>query len=724
MTEKNDSKDYHMPQLQETQHEDAIREMQQQLSEAYTQLKKSNDELKIALKRLQGEKDILDRLCMDFTSVYAVDLNTGKYETLKLAETTNAMGMLQREQTGFTHFNAYSDQYAEKYLTEENRGAFKNWFSCANLKKQLEDSDRTVFHYESIPNAAGQRYFEAQVIKVHQQEEPSECKALIGLRYIDDVIEKEKNIQQSIQAALDETQIKNEIISAIGKSYFYITRIDIDADRYEVVSGYENFPKNMEKGGCYSPNTRRNCEQIVDDEYLEDFLVFSDISTLAERLQSEESISMEYRIKSGDWHRARLIVKKRDEQGRVTNVLCAIRNVSDEKRKEVQLKLKAAEANREAREKTRFLSNMSHDIRTPMNGIVGLINMADQHPEDMELQTKCRIKIKELSGYLVSLVNDVLDINKIQTDDFKVNTVTFDIANMLREVNTDAAVKAARKNIDYVIDWDNSRMDHRYLVGNPVYVSRILSILSDNAIKFSHSGTTITVGCSAGRSDEKTIMYTFFCKDQGIGMSKEFVSRAFDMFSQEDEGSRTRYEGTGLGLAIAKKLAERMHGTIRLESEKGVGTTAYVELPFLIGDPDELPVVKDSKAVSLQGRRALVVEDNALNMEIATFILEDQGMLVEGAVNGLEGVRRFKESAPGYYDVILMDVMMPELNGLDATRRIRAMQRQDAREIPIIAMSANALADDTIKSWLAGMNEHLTKPLDSRKIMDAIRKCL
>ena len=568
-------------------------------------------------------------------------------------------------------------------------------------KKEEENLSLWVFANEEINN---------QKKEAERQQQLSDAYAVL------------KKSNDELKLALDKAELENEIIAAIGKSYYYISRIDLEEDYYEVVSGFEKFPDNVKLKGNFSKNVYQNCKTIVDEKYVDDLVAFLDISTLADRLQSEESVFMEYRMQNGDWRRVRLIIKKRNEQGRVTHVLCAVRSISEQKRRELELQFKAQEARRETREKTRFLSNMSHDIRTPMNGIVGLIDMAERYPDDMEMQAQCRIRIKELSGHLVSLVNDILDINKLQSDDLVIENTTFDIAEMLRTLNEASQLDAGKKDIEYVVNWEESKLNHRYIVGSPVYTARILSIFADNAIKFSHAGSRIVVSCTEKYADDENVVYSFFCRDHGIGMSKEFAEHAFDMFSQENETSRINYEGSGLGLAIAKQLADRLHGKIRLETEKGVGTTTILEMPFKIGNADDIPVAYTLENVSLQGLRVLIAEDNELNMEIARFILEDQGLITECASNGAECVQMFEASEPGYYDVILMDIMMPELNGLDATRKIRALPRKDAERIPIIAMSANALADDIIKSRLAGMNEHLTKPLDAKKIMEAIRK--
>ena len=528
-----------------------------------------------------------------------------------------------------------------------------------------------------------------------------------------------------LQKALAEAELKNEIIAAIGKNYYHITRIDIEEDYYEVVSGFENFPDSIKTKGSFSENVPPNCKKIVDSAYLEDFLAFMDISTLAQRLQNEESISTEYRLVNGNWSNTRLIVKKRNEQGIVTHVLCAIRNISNQKRKEQELAKKAAEAKREVMQKTRFLSNMSHDIRTPMNGILGMIDIAEQYPDDLEVQARCRNKVREMSRYLSSMVNDILDMNKLQSDDFVIPDIPFDLTDMLRAANEAARIKAEEKQIEYIIDWEKGSMSHQYLRGNPIYVAKILSILADNAIKFSDSGSSIVVSCTEKQISNDKLTLTFCCEDHGCGMSKEFTKHAFDLFAQEDESSRTRYQGIGLGLAIAKGLTDRLHGTIRLESEPGAGTTAIVEIPFQTCSRDDVKITgNDDNFISLEGVRVLLVEDNELNMEIARCVLEDQGLLAECASDGLEAVTMFEQSAPGYYQVILMDIMMPNLNGLEAARKIRALKRRDAGEIPIIAMSANAFAEDMIKSRLAGMNAHLAKPLERKKTIETIRRSL
>ena len=431
----------------------------------------------------------------------------------------------------------------------------------------------------------------------------------------------------------------------------------------------------------------------------------------------------------GSWHRMLFTVKKRDESGNVTHVLCTVRSISDSKRREENLNFAAEAAKKEAEMKTRFLATMSHDIRTPLNGIIGMVNMGNQYADDPQMQQKIRENAMESLKYLVSLVNDVLDMNKLQSGDLKDHQLLFDLTTVLRELNQIYDERAAKKGIQYEIDWKNGTYSHIALVGNPVYLGRILSNILDNAIKFSQVGSVITVWVKEEALDDGRAFFTFYCKDQGVGMSEDFIAHAFDMFSQESQTSRSRYEGTGLGLAITKQLVDRMDGRIELKSKIGVGTTVVVKIPFKIGVQDKISNSPENNSVSLEdysveGMRALVVEDNELNMEIARCILEDSGMEVTCAVNGQEAVEIFEKSAPDYFGVIYMDVMMPRMNGLDAARIIREMKRRDAMRVPIIAMSANAFAEDIINSRLAGMNAHLAKPLDAEKMIVALKQCM
>ena len=683
-----------------------------------------NRKLKSTLEEQMAERRLLDKICADFTAVYYVELNTGSFEILHINDGTNVKKMNLKQGD---NFNSSADQYAVQYLYEKERQEFKDWISTGHLKEQLSRKERITYHYRSKPNPNQHEFFEAQAAKIYEDEK--HFFALVGFRHIDDIMEKETTIQNQLKQALDEARLSNEIISAIAKSYCSIYRIDVQKDFFEEVSNDSEIHKLTGNRGCALEKLYQLCDTMVAPEYRPLIRPFLDVSTLSARLKTEECISTEYRMCDGSWHRMLFTVKKRDESGNVTHVLCTVRSISDSKRREENLNFAAEAAKREAEMKTRFLATMSHDIRTPLNGIIGMVNMGNQYADDPQMQQKIREKAMESLKYLVSLVNDVLDMNKLQSGDLKDYQLLFDLTTVLRELNQIYDERAAKKGIQYEIDWKNGTYSHIALVGNPVYLGRILSNILDNAIKFSQVGSVITVWVKEEALDDGRAFFTFYCKDQGVGMSEDFIAHAFDMFSQESQTSRSRYEGTGLGLAITKQLVDRMDGRIELKSKIGVGTTVVVKIPFKIGVQDKISNSPENNSVSLEdysveGMRALVVEDNELNMEIARCILEDSGMEVTCAVNGQEAVEIFEKSAPDYFGVIYMDVMMPRMNGLDAARIIREMKRRDAMRVPIIAMSANAFAEDIINSQLAGMNAHLAKPLDAEKMIVALKQCM
>ena len=294
------------------------------------------------------------------------------------------------------------------------------------------------------------------------------------------------------------------------------------------------------------------------------------------------------------------------------------------------------------RAKSTFLSNMSHDIRTPMNGIIGTLNLANRYPDDLEVQRKCREQIMTSSKYLVSIVNDILDMNKLESGGVVEQEIPFNLAELLNRVNLGKQKQAAEKNVEYIVDWEQSDIRHMDLAGNPIYVERLLTNISDNAVKFTGPGGSVRVWCAEKYADEERVVYEFGCADTGIGMSETFLEHAFEPFTQENETSRSRYEGTGLGLAIAKKIVDRLDGDIAIESKKGVGTTVTMTLPFKIGEPVEKEKNVNYEEIPVEGLRALLAEDNELNMEITKFMLEDYGIHVECAADGEEAVQKFK----------------------------------------------------------------------------------
>ena len=395
----------------------------------------------------------------------------------------------------------------------------------------------------------------------------------------------------------------------------------------------------------------------------------------------------------------------------------------DEKYKtELLIAAKKAEAANEA--KTEFLQRMSHDIRTPINGICGMVHMADYYADDMEKQTEYRTKVKEASNLLLELVNEILDMSKLESGEIVLEEIPFNLSSISREVLAVIEQMAAEQNIRIV--WEKKEITHRDFIGSPGYVKRVMMNILSNAVRYNRENGHIYISCMeipAGQPGMTTM--EFVCRDTGIGMTEEFQKHIFEPFAQEHTGSRTKFAGTGLGMPIAKNLVEKMGGAITFESEEGTGTTFVIRVPFKIDmNADKREKQKDVSEKSIKGLHILLAEDNELNMEIAEFMLQNEGAEVTKAWNGQEAVELFRKSKPGEFDVILMDIMMPVMNGYEATKKIRSLDREDAKMIPIIAMTANAFTEDRLRAKEAGMDEHIAKPVDGKLLINIIYKLM
>ena len=393
----------------------------------------------------------------------------------------------------------------------------------------------------------------------------------------------------------------------------------------------------------------------------------------------------------------------------------------DEKYKAELLRAaKKAEAANEA--KTEFLQRMSHDIRTPINGICGMIDVADHYAEDMKKQTECRAKIKEASHLLLELINEVLDMSKLESDEVILEEIPFNLNSISEEILGVIEQMAAEQNIRIL--WEEKEVTHWNLIGSPVHVKRILMNILSNAVKYNKENGYVYISCREIPS-KQTAMTTleFVCRDTGIGMTEAFQKRIFEPFAQEHAGSRTKFAGTGLGMPITKKLVEKMSGTISFESKEGTGTTFVIRIPFQIdADMKDRTETEEKTETSIQGLHVLLTEDNELNMEIAEFVLQNEGAVVTKAWNGQKAVDIFRKNRPGEFDVILMDIMMPVMNGYEAAKMIRSLDREDAKVIPIVAMTANAFIEDRMRAKEAGMDEHIAKPVDGKLLVKVINE--
>lgn len=517
-----------------------------------------------------------------------------------------------------------------------------------------------------------------------------------------------------LKEALEKANENRDVITAIGKMYIVIYDINLDEGTYTVVHGISNVYRDFGDVGKTLDAISVIMNSIVSDEYKGAMAKFFDLHTLKDRLKDTNTVHADYKASDGRWVSARFVVKTRNGDGSAHEVLYIPRVITSEKIKELEYQEEIVRSNLEAKKanlvKTDFLRRMSHDIRTPINGIIGMTNIAEHYSDDLKKQEECRRKVKNASNFLLELVNNVLDMSKLESGAMDLDEVTFDFVKLLREVENITKMNGENKGVRVTSDYSNTR--ECMVVGSPLHVKQVILNIAGNAVKYTNDGGSVNLSVEETFNDGGTVTYKMECRDNGIGMSKEFLEHAFEPFSQEKYGARTNYTGTGLGLAITKQLVDLMGGSISVSSELGKGSTfTYIQSFKLV---DEKTSDNDAvENVSLDGRNVLVVDDNLINQEIARFVFEEKGAIVTCADNGDDALSKFKDNK---YDLIVMDIMMPIMGGYEATRRIRAIDK----DVLIFAMSANAFSDDVKKSLAVGMNEHLSKPL----VMDDLNRAL
>lgn len=522
------------------------------------------------------------------------------------------------------------------------------------------------------------------------------------------------NIMDSIAR---DAELQNEIISAISAIYHSIFRIDLTTDTVYFISGSDALRREITPGGVPYARLTDSLDRVTAPEFAERAKKFRDLSTLPERLAQTDSVAFEYRTKGGDWHICRFFVKKRDENGRVTHVLCANRLTSDFILRERNWYVIAEEANRASAAKTDFLSRMAHDIRTPLNALLGFAEIAEQNVNDPERLRDALGKLTLSGRVLKQLVSDIFDVTQLESGQMRLSPENFDVEQLFRGAIEPFREDAERKRQTLVPVC--REISFPTLYGDPTRLQQICVNLLSNAIRYTPAGGEIR--CEFSEDIAHTsgdVLLRLVVRDNGVGISPDFLPHIFEKFSRSVDTRVNEVRGSGLGLAIVKELVEMMHGTIDIESTPGQGTTATVCIPFLRSEPDTTNAV-----LPCDGLHILVAEDNELSYEVAAELLGMYHIRTERAENGAICVERFLSTAPGTFDAILMDLQMPVMNGLDATRTIRGLGRADAAEIPIISMTANASPADMQSCLDAGMTRHLAKPLDIHQLLDALAAC-
>ena len=543
----------------------------------------------------------------------------------------------------------------------------------------------------------------------------------------DEIHETNEKLHKALKEAQDarnELIIDNEIISSVSRLYFSIYRIDIEKDFYEEISSSNDVHRLTGHMGRASSKMMELCDSFVSPDYRERVRNFFDLSDLPQRMKNDESVAIEYLANDGNWHMARFIEKKRDENGELTNVLYVTRLISDVKRREYNWMVVAEEANRANEEKSDFLSRMSHDLRTPFNAVMGLTQVATDNIDNEEKVRECLLKINRTGKHLHQLISNILDISDIESGLLRLHEDTIDIDEMIADFKIDAENVKSYKDLKFIYNV-NGIMHHKFIADRARLEQIYMNLLS-NAVKYTPEGGSIRLGLSQQESAESgKVKLVFVISDTGSGMSEEFMKKMYSKFTREIDTRLNTVRGSGLGLAIVKQLIDMMHGNIKVKSEKGKGTefTITLEFPYADGSEPALGAGKeDTGEFKPEGINILIAEDNDLNYEIASEILAARGIHTERAEDGAVCVEKFNTSADGTYDAILMDMHMPVMDGVEASRMIRKLNHPQAHTIPVIAMTANVFAEDIEKCLSAGMNDHMSKPVDVNDLIELLRK--
>ena len=522
------------------------------------------------------------------------------------------------------------------------------------------------------------------------------------------------------QESIMREQKRLQIINALGHAYSFILLIDIKKNTLEVVKSADVAGPNYRKKNLTNELQKEYIDGMIAKKKKKSYLEFTDMDTMESRLKEHDSLSCVSQTIEGTWIRSMIVPQKYDEKGNLSTVLLAISDVTDEKEHELEqdriLRNALSSAEHANRAKTAFLNNMSHDIRTPMNAIIGFTSLAAEHLDDREIIRDYLEKISTSGKHLLSLINDVLDMSRIESGSVKIEKTNVHLPDVLEDLKTIILESVHAKQQKLLIKMQD--VVHEDIITDKLRLTQVLLNIISNAVKFTPVGGTIHILVEEKASQKAGYaVYSFCIKDNGIGMSKEFQEHVFDSFARERTVTESGITGTGLGMAITKNIVDLMGGTIHLTSKQGEGSEFIVTLECelankTVQDKQSSCPKAEKKHLDYSGKKVLLVEDNELNREIATEILKSLGMKVDCAADGMEAVEIMSSEAGNQYDMIFMDIQMPKMDGYTATREIRTLKDMKKANVPIIAMTANAFDEDRKKAIKAGMNGHIAKPID------------
>ncbi len=675
----------------------------------------------LAAQQVTEHAEVIGALATIYTTIIEADLLTHGY---KIIQTNSPMKIVVggKDQG---NFDAVMENVLSFYIHPDDIDRMREFIDLSTLSERFGAEATLVTEYK----APYGKWFESRFIAKKRDNEGRVISAIYASRDVTPEKMKELHYREQLREQL-------MISETLARNFKNVYLVDLEKETVKILKLEAGYVDLQNEGiGHEFPfavildNWLNN---VVCPEDRDELAGIFTIENVKRQLAAENEFTGNYRsINNGETHCYQYSISRASGDG--TKAILGYQNIDDiirtqleeeNKRREIentyreQLRKAAEAADKANKAKTEFLLRMSHDIRTPLNGIRGMLDMADYYGSDLEKVRECRRKIRESSNILLELINEVLDMSKLESGEVTLEHIPFDLTDISYEIFTVIEKMAEEQTVEITEDHD---IRHTRLIGSPVHFKRLILNVLGNAVKYNRPHGKVYVNCRELSFDGKTAVIESVIRDTGVGMSEEFQKHLFEPFRQENESVRTKYGGTGLGLSIAKSLAEKMGGTITCESKKDVGTTFTVRIPFDVDLSGHTDAVNDKdEDFSIAGETVILAEDNDLNLEIAQFILKKTGANVIVAKNGEEAVDAFAASEPGKISAILMDIMMPVTDGYEATRRIRAMNRADAVSVPIVAMTANAFVEDRIATKKAGMNAHIAKPLDAQEVIRVI----
>ena len=664
-------------------------------------------------KEQEYSNQIISALTKDYTTILLCDLKQDTFEIIKGDTFTH--NVPAEKQQLVPESNCYSERvqyFFENVLIKDSAPEYLERLLPDNLMKELKETDSIEIYHKTIPNGTGFKHFLARAIRLYNEED--HFKIILGFYSVDEIMKKEQEIE-----------LQREIIEGLGKEYFSVLAVDLDKD---LVFSYRESEETgkifldfcRKCGNRWSKMVPFYAKTMVADNTSGEFEKQLDLEVLRSQ---EEDFSMTYEFKSETgikYYQARVAYVKKIDGTRMAVV--GTRDIDSlikkERMQEEKLKKAYAAAENANKAKTEFLNNMSHDIRTPMNVILGynqLMKSQLTEPKQLDYQKK----IEQSGKLLLSIINNVLDMARIESGKMKVDENYEVVGEVVDEIISTFSSEAEEKGVHLS---GSMQVTHRNILCDGTKIREIYVNLISNAIKYTPRGGNVTIVVEELPCEkEGYIKVKAEIKDTGIGMSKEYLPTLFEPFSREHNTTIGKVGGTGLGMPIVKKMIDLMGGSIEVKSELGKGTVFTFTLTHKIADEKyynkkiETADVSDT-GENLHGKHVLLVEDNDLNAEIAIAVLEETGLVIERVEDGIQCVNRIEQMPSGTYDLILMDIQMPNMDGYKATQCIRRLDDRKKSEIPIIAMTANAFEEDKKKSFDAGMNGHIAKPIDVEKL--------